>query len=157
MSHGKSKTWRVIKRFPAILLVPAFTFWTFGPSDKPVSSSCWGKLGQRFKCKNNRISISFALTWLNILITIIGLLTSNFVFSGNFVQGLFSKIRWSLFGNFIQDLFSKISWSLLIIAIILALLLQFLDYCKDCCCSRCCFPLKKLTSLDTRNNEVIEM
>lgn len=51
----------------------------------------------------------------------------------------------------------------LLFGIILLLLLQFLDSCKDCCCSSCCFPVKKLTTLplgednQNENHEDIEL
>ena len=66
ISLGLRKTFILIVRYPELIILSTITFWTIGP----VKSSICG-FG-----KDNRLRISFTLTWLNLMISII--MTSGF-------------------------------------------------------------------------------
>ena len=61
ISLGLRKTFILIVRYPELIILSTITFWTIGP----VKSSICG-FG-----KDNRLRISFTLTWLNLMISII--------------------------------------------------------------------------------------
>ena len=58
ISLGIRKTFILIIRYPGILILSTFTFWTIGP----VKTS---------NCKDNRLRISYSLTWSNLIISMI--------------------------------------------------------------------------------------
>jgi hypothetical protein len=57
------KTFKTVWQFPAIFLLPAFSYWVIGPNSKLC---CCGR-------SNKKLSVSFFHTWINILITISGM------------------------------------------------------------------------------------
>ena len=66
ISLGLRKTFILIVRYPELIILSTISSWTIGP----VKSSICG-FG-----KDNRLRISFTLTWLNLMISII--MTSGF-------------------------------------------------------------------------------
>ena len=75
ISLGLRKTFILIVRYPELIILSTITFWTIGP----VKSSICG-FG-----KDNRLRISFTLTWLNLMISII--MTSGFYVFGVWFDG----------------------------------------------------------------------
>ena len=71
VSCGWKRAWKVALNFPAIILTPVFSFWTFG--DKKGGYFC--------KTQTNRkIQLSFTLSWINFSLSVIantGLLINN--------------------------------------------------------------------------------
>ena len=61
MALGIRKATTTIIQFPAIVLTPAFTFWTFGPIS---STSCC-----IYKKNEPMIYLSYRFTWINALLT----------------------------------------------------------------------------------------
>ena len=126
---GFRKTIKTILRFPALILMPVWTFWMIGPRSQ-FSISKWGclKLGNN----NKKLVVSFFWTWLNACLTLLGHLICFFVFvlpttseeSENSITQM-SKILY------------YIPWSLLILSLVMLIVLQCLDRCKQripsCC------------------------
>ena len=56
------KTLKTVWQFPAIFLLPAFSYWVIGPNSKLC---CCGR-------SNKKLSVSFFHSWINILVTISG-------------------------------------------------------------------------------------
>ena len=112
----------MIIMYPALLLTPVFSYWTFGDP-----KGC---------CKGNpesKLKVSFRLTWVNLAITALGSL------------GLF-LIHFSL------NIFYFISWSCLILSWITLIILHNLQKCQKCCCTCCQFDqVYQKTFLDPNN------
>ena len=119
-SLGPTKSLKMILQYPAIILTPVFSYWTFGNT----ISCCKGN-------SDNKLKVSFRLTWINSIITTFGNL-------GLFLVHFFSKDlshyhvldSFNLFLHIISGSFLVLSWITLII-------LQNLQNCQKACCSFC--------------------
>ena len=147
-SGGLKNAWKVITKFPAMIIIPMFTFWTFGPVMSNFSCK-----GINYKTEADRIKISFWLTWINILLTVCGAM----IFSRISVGGkssmdnnisIFVPVWIGMLIDFLYVVFIPL-------AIMIVIFIQFVDKCNfSCCCNYClsnCFPVKKLTYLDVNN------
>ena len=120
-------------RYPALIVTPMFSFWTFGTTIKTDCGVCYCSV---FK-EDHKIMISTKLTWLNILVSFAGAAAFCWVLELN------PRRRF-------------IPFYIMLSSAILVFLIQTLDYCKRCCCSACithCYPVIKLTALDPTNME----
>ena len=70
--YGWKNAGRLIWKYPAMILIPIFSFWTMGPPK--TSNSCCGHCS-----RSDTIEVSYFYTFLNAIITII--VQSIFVFS----------------------------------------------------------------------------
>ena len=61
---GLRKTFRLVTRYPGILFIAMFSFWTIGPVSKSKSKSCC----QLFK--QEKLGISVKHTWINFTLTL---------------------------------------------------------------------------------------
>ena len=75
---GPKRAIKLIVKYPAILLTPIFSFWTFGPA-KILSNSKWccGYCSTSDSC----IGVSFLFTFLNVHITISVSISQIIIFS----------------------------------------------------------------------------
>ena len=132
---------------PALVLTPAFSFWTFGPLRAGVCA---------YRRKETKICLSFWLTWINTFLTIGGI--AALIRFYEHYSGLISGVNYDhVFLGF---------WAgvLVAIAIISLLLIQFVDKCKwlmfwFCGCLYCCwkryedrcFPMTQKIVYNTEN------
>ena len=73
---GIKKTFKILTTYPAIFLMPVFSYWTIGPV-KTVSTITFP-----FNCfdyKRRYLGVSYWHTWINTLITMICTLTGLFI------------------------------------------------------------------------------
>ena len=56
ISFGFKNTFKRIYRYPSIVILPTFSFWTFGPSRK--LNGCWSN-------NENKLILSIKHTWIN--------------------------------------------------------------------------------------------
>ena len=107
--------------------MPVWTFWMIGPRSQ-YSVSKWGclKLGN-----NKTLIVSFFCTWLNACLTLLGHLIFFFIFVLPTTSEDSSDIT-----QMSKIILSYIPWSLLILSLVLLIVLQCLDRCKQCipCC-----------------------
>ena len=152
LTIGLRKLPATIIKYPALLLTPVFSNWTFGCAS---GCSCRGR---------NHLKVSWWLTWGNLVITTFGVWSLFGICYANghkFHRGYdsffrvmtdFSPSGAGLLGIPCSTLLS-LSWITLII-------LQILPKCHNCCCMCCqtnCFPVFQETVLDAdRPLEVIE-
>merc|ERR1712223_1724192 len=61
LALGIPKATATIIKFPAFVLTPAFTFWTFGPV---ASTACC-----IYRKNEPKIHLSYRFTWINALLT----------------------------------------------------------------------------------------
>ena len=167
-SGGLINAWKVMSKFPTLVIIPVCSFWTFGP----VTSSNFSCKGINCKTeaegieisigcntKAGKIKISFLSTWINILLTLSG----SMIFSRIIVGGK-SGFNSNFFNTWVPEIHVPDWIDLLInfwffyfilVAIMIVMFIQFVDKCNfSCCCNCCssnCFPVKKLTYLDVNN------
>ena len=139
-SVGLRNSFKIIAQYPALVLTPVFSYWTFGDP-----KGCFKKN------PDNKLKVSFRLTWGNIILTTIGNL-------GIFLVHFFTKKEWSraFTGNMIIHI---ISCSFLVISWITLIILQNLQKCQKICCS-CCRSdqVFQKTALDPKNpDELIDL
>ena len=61
LTLGPKQAFKMSIRYPAMVIMPIFTIWTFGPTSmKKCFSAC---------CQNQLIKVSYPLTWLNLIIS----------------------------------------------------------------------------------------
>ena len=131
---------------PALVLTPAFSFWTYGPVR---DNGCCA-----YRRNEPKICLSFRLTWVNTLLT-----------TGGMVALILITMHYSILTGESDDidfLYLIFSGAFLPLAIICQLLVQFLNKCKwlcfgclCCCCwmryEDCCFPMTQKAVYDTEN------
>jgi len=124
---------------PALVLTPAFSFWTFGPVR--ANGCC------TYRRNEPKICLSFRLTWVNAFLTL---------------APMIPLIISEYFRIYEEGIVGIIMWLTLASSIISLLLIQFLDKCKwlccgclCCCCWKryedCCFPMTQKLVYDTEN------
>ena len=64
---GFQKTIKTFLQFPALILMPVWTFWMIGPRSQLSILNCRCKLGSN----NKKLVVSFFWTWLNACLTIL--------------------------------------------------------------------------------------
>ena len=122
---GMKKFLNIVVTYPAMILTPVFSIWTFGPS----------------KCHNEkRLGVSFKLAWINLALTTLGILTIYLIHS---IKEPAMDERPN--ANFRYYL---ISCSALIFSLVTLVILQTLPKCKNLFCHCCqinCYPTLKKT------------
>ena len=138
-SVGPKNSFKIIFQYPAIILTPVFSYWTFGDP--------------RGCCKrnpDNKLKMSFRLTWGNTILTTFGNLG---LFLAHFLTKDFSKLT----ATFNLDL-HIVSGSCLVISWITLIFLQNLQKVQKCCFSCCCGQVFQKTALDPNNpDELIDL
>ena len=110
-----------------------FSFWTIGP----LRLSSFYKA---FNGKSQKLSISFWLSWANVLLTLLGLICTA-IYTDRELIGVFMIF----------------SYPVLSLSILTLVLIQFLDVCKNSCspcCQSNCFPVRKLTYLNVTDMDM---
>ena len=132
---GLQKTLKIIARYPGIILIAIFSFWTAGPV-VTLQSNC------SLVFKNKTLGISTLYTWMNLIITLV-----------------FSILHYIVF---VEDEFylTLLIFLILLYSIVLIILILIMhgDYITNCCCNSCCLCFKnchitQYTVLDTSNME----
>ena len=140
LSLGIKKATSTVIAHPAFVLTPVFSFWTFGP---PTSGCCV------YKKAEQRIHLSFRLTWINFILTL----------SGSFgvvaIHETFISIYppWDPYWGYLS-VFIFYTMPLFALAAICLLLIQFLERCSCCCCTcfkENCLPMTEKIVFDTKN------
>ena len=77
-SLGLKKTWSAISQFPAMILLPTITFWTYSGIDLEPSAKC-NAIARKSDLKlsitnHHQIGVSMFFTWINFLMTLGGML-----------------------------------------------------------------------------------
>ena len=120
---GLRKTFRVVTRYPGVLFIAMFSFWTIGPVSKSKSKSCC----QLFKQEKLGISVKF--TWINLTLSL-GCTVAN-----SWLLGSDSDLSFSAF---IRSLFSLVSLLPLTFIVLITLISilhgDSLNNCWCCCC-----------------------
>ena len=135
---------KAIYQYPALLLTPVFSIWTFGPINVKDCCSC-----SRIEHKKY-LKVSFPLAWGNILLTAISYVASLTLLSNISRYGHSHLHTFFVDGCGYDPPVYTISLLFLIMACISLLIIQF---CKSCCCiSTCfqnnCFPIVAETVLE---------
>ena len=131
LSVGVKKALSATTKFPPIIFIPMFSFWTIGP---PQLSS--------FNGKSQEMSISFLFSWANVLLTLLGPILTEICTP---------KHSTSIF------LFTIWLYPMLYLSILTLVLIQFLDICKNSCspcCQTNCFPVRKFTYLNVTDMDM---
>ena len=68
---GFKKTFKIIINYPAMIITPMFSYWTFGPIKQDLQSTSKKKCCNNFVTKSQFIGISFWHTWINTILSII--------------------------------------------------------------------------------------
>ena len=127
IAAGPKNTWQIFIKYPALILISVFSFWTIGPIS-PSPKKKWCKI----PLKSQYLGVSFWHTWINILLVIV---TLSFLYTSFYLE---------LNHYYSRDLYySQISFVFKLIAVLFALgaalpilILQKLK-CKCCCnCSQ---------------------
>ena len=145
LSLGIKKATTTVIAHPALVLTPVFSFWTFGP---PTSGGCCA-----YKKAEQRMNLSFRLTWINSLLTLcgtVGVVAIHETFISTYhpwdpyMDGWDSLFHFFLIGTL----------PLFALAAICLLLIQFLERCSCCCCTcfkENCLPMTEKIVFDTKN------
>ena len=128
VSLGFKRTVKTVLQFPALILTPAFSYWTFGPVNT-FSASTWCCGGSQ------RLGVSFLHTWINFAITLLGQLCYAITIESRDEIGIAIGIGILPFH---------------VLNIILLILIQSLHRCKCCACcnSDTCNSITERTLLD---------
>ena len=154
MSIGLKGTMKALCNFPAIICTSTFSIWTIAPSCYHSCSTC---------CCNSqqKLGVSFTLTWMNLLLTIVcgQAYLMLFLLDGFFWNRSLSKV--DDFG-WITILIYDIFYILPVcgFTIILFIFLQCSTLCQrspapGSCCDTYCCPVIELTYLDVNNLDTI--
>ena len=133
------KGFQLICFYPALILTPIFSNWTFGNSN---GCCCFRKSHE------SSIKISFKLTWGNFFINVVGnmgLLIAHVVEHFKVLGANGSGIYLDYFP------FHYLSGFCMITSLITLILLQFLPYCQNLWCVYCqekCYPIIQKTEFD---------
>ena len=138
LALGIPKATSTIIIFPAIVLTPAFSFWTFGP----VSSTfcCI------YKKKEPNIHLSYRFTWINALFT--SCMTGGLLMYVQLGVQLKENYGPRIDGT---SMFYG-SCALVLFPLVSLLLIHCLGKCA-CLCNENCFPMKPKVIYDTRTGE----
>ena len=138
MNQGFKKALQTAKDYPSILLLPAFSIWTYGSIEKGSCKNCQS---------SQKIGLSFSNSCLNALYTFCVSVTASVM--------LMSLYGHELLNNILRDLtFSAVNidiFSIILVipvnvaSIILMSVVACMDTCSCCTCSCCCDCLLPMT------------
>ena len=135
-----AKTLKIFIKYPALLLTPVFTNWTFG-SPKP------------FSCKDqNQLKMSWTFTWGNLILTsVLGSIIVTCIL-GDRIGKEFDPTPATTDTKFFFMFYFPIFLPIVTYATLL--LLQLLPKCDKYCCNCCqnnCFPMieESILSMET--------
>lgn len=138
LTVGITKSVRIVLQYPALLMTPVFSYWTFGDMTGLFMGNA----------KNN-LKISFKLTWGNVIITLMGNL--GLLVAHSITKPLTYTWRGTTRPEDSLHL-HLVSASCFVVSVFTLLILQKLQSCQRFCCA--CWQTDsvfKKTSLDPRN------
>ena len=139
---GFRKTLKVLRSFPALILMPVVTVWVIGPTRKQCL------VLERNGANGNMLVVSFLYTWINTCIILASQLLIFFLY-------LFPKIGKDVWFHDDVMIFSVASFSLFLFSLLLIALIQFSS--RFPCCSTDAFYVPKIhrTGYDVDNPDVL--
>ena len=131
VNQGFKKALQTVKDYPAMLLLPAFSVWTYGSIEKGSCHNCQSsqKIGLSFA--NTFLNASYTL-FLEILVLIIYIPT----------MGYENLKAW---GINVATLSLFLMIPMIVISIIFMSVVSCMDMCSFCSCSCCCDYLLPMT------------
>ena len=142
---GFQKTLKVLRSFPALILMPVVTVWVIGPTRKQCL------ILERNGANGNMLVVSFSNTWINTCIMLANQLFIFFLYSFSSVGNEY------IFYWFPDDIIilSVAGFSLLFFSLVLIALIQFSS--RFPCCSTDAFYVPKIhkTGYDVDNPDVL--
>ena len=153
MNQGFKKALKTAKDYPSILLLPAFSVWTYGSIEK---SSC-----QNFQ-SSQKIGLSFLNSCLNGLYTFCVSVTASTLHLSSFSYETLKSILGDLtFSTNNLDIFSMIlAIPLNVLSILLMSVVACMDTCSCFSCSCCCdclLPMTERTAFGRQEEEPTEI
>ena len=140
---GFQKTLKVLRSFPALILMPVVTFWVIGPTRKQCL------VLERNGAKGNLLVVSFLHTWINACIMLANQLLIFFLY-------IFPMVGTDFYW-FPDDIIilSVTSFSLFLFSFVLIALIQFSS--RFACCSTNAWYMPKIhkTGCDVDNPDVL--
>ena len=141
---GFQKTLKVLRSFPALILMPVVTFWVIGPTRKQCL------VLERNSADGDMLVVSFMHTWINVCIMLANQLLIFFLCS-------FPSIGEDLSYWFPDDLLilSVTSFSIFLFSFVFIALIQFSS--RFPCCSTDAWYVPKMhrTGYDVDNPDVL--
>ena len=138
MNQGFKKALQTAKDYPSILLLPAFSIWTYGSIEKGSCQNCQS---------SQKIGLSFSNSCLNGLYTLCVSVTAAITHISFYGLELFNRNLRNL--TFSAEKVDELSMILVIpvnvASIILMSVVACMDTCSCCSCSCCCDCLLPMT------------
>ena len=146
INQGFKKALTTVRDYPSILLLPAFSIWTYGSIEKGSHKNCQSsqKIGLSFL--NSSINACYTLL-VAFATTIIFLSGLGFEDLGTYLE--LENLTFSFKHANVLSLFSMIPF--IVVSIILMSVVTCMDTCSCCSCSCCCNFLLPMTER-TENN-----
>ena len=148
LAVGLKRGLKLSYRYPAILLTPLFSFWTFGSAEKSCCGCPWNG-------KSKKIQVSFTLSYINMLISLPGYCIWALKLMIDIYSNFDSFDHPPFYSFLFIGLFGCWCW-FFVFQVLPMLLLQFLDRCSGCCsacCLSCCFPVIEPSPLNLEEFE----
>ena len=136
INQGFKKSLTTAKDYPAMILLPAFSVWTYGSVEKGSCQNCQS---------SQQIGLSFNNSYLNVLYTLacVAVTAHLSFYDYEFFISLVKNLTFSA-GNL--DIFSMILViPVHLLSIILMSVVACMDTCSCCSCSCCCDCLLPMT------------
>ena len=132
MNLGLKRSLTTCKDYPALLLMPTFSLWAFGSSEKKSYKNCEG---------SSNFGVSFTSTSINTFITCIGMIVS-FIYlylNLNFTSQHLTTTK-------IPIIFAPLFITSIILVAIIFCIKNFVCCSCSCCCEPC-LPMTEFTSI----------
>lgn len=163
-SIGFKKTFNLIRKYPQLIIIPAFTSFTFGPVKFHNDSNlrCNG-------CFGNKIIVSYRYSWMNFILNGLIYFVIGYVTVENYCDNSLENCLKVVPKNMVFQSMWYYKFVLpilgpffLLFGIFPLILLPFLDRCTSCCnkynfCNNYILPFTKRTILDIENKETSEI
>ena len=138
LNQGFKKALQTAKDYPSILLLPAFSIWTYGSIEKGSCQNCQS---------SQKIGLSFSNSCLNAIYTLCVSVTAAITHISFYGLELFNRNLRNL--TFSAEKVDELSMILVIpvnvASIILMSVVACMDTCSCCSCSCCCDFLLPMT------------
>ena len=142
MNQGFKKALQTAKDYPFILLLPAFSIWTYGSIKKGSYQNCHS---------SQKIGLSFSNSCLNALYTFCASVTASFMLISLYGYEILNIALRNLtsYAENVSENVATFSIILVIpvnvVSIILMSVVACMDTCSCCSCSCCCDCLLPMT------------
>ena len=153
MNQGFKKALTTVRDYPAMIMLPAFSVWTYGSIEKGSCHNCQS---------SQKIGLSYTNSCLNVLYTLCVAIAATIMTVSVVGYEKFSLNLENL--TFSADYAGTLSLILLIpvtvVSIILMSVVACMDTCSCCSCSCCCdclFPMTERTAFGHQEEEPTEI